>query len=296
MPSSFLTHLAAGSVLVADGATGTNLQAAGLPAGVSAESLVFDEPEKILALHRAFIAAGSDIILTCSFRGNRLCLHGSKLAGSVPALNRQAAVLARRAADEAGGHVFVAGSMGPTGQLMAPYGPLAHADAVSVYAEQAAALAEGGVEFLVLETFYALEEAQAAIEGVQQAAPLPLVCSFSYDRGVRTMMGVGPAQMAEAIAPLGVVALGANCGTTPENMEAVILELAGHSGGLPIWAKPNAGVPEGTPPRYKIGPDAMAAWARRYRTAGAQIVGGCCGNTPAHIRAIAEAVKLENSY
>ncbi len=291
MTQTFLDRLQSGTPLVADGATGTNLQAAGLPPGAQAEAWVFEEPERILAHHRTFVDAGADIILTNSFRSNRLSLHTSPYADRVGDLNRQAAALARQAAEGVGRDVFVGGSMGPTGQLLEPLGVLTPAEVVSVYAEQAAALTEGGVDLLVLETFYALDEAQAAIEGVQQASALPLLCSFSYDRGVRTMMGVGPAQMAATVAPLGVVALGANCGSTPEAMEQVVQELASQGTGLPLWAKPNAGQPEGTPPRYTLTPEAMATFALRYLKAGAQIIGGCCGTTPAHLEAIARAVK-----
>lgn len=277
--------------MVADGATGTNYQARGLPSGTSPEAWVVEQPEQVVELHRDFIAAGSDIILTCTFGASGPKLRDGVYRNRVGELNRRAAELARQAASEAQRTVYVAGSIGPTGLLPEPYGPLGHAEAMEVFAEQANALAEGGVDLLVIETFYALEEATAAVEGARQASDLPLICSFSYDRGTRTMMGVGPVQMAAALAPLGVVALGANCGTTLANMEKVVAELAAQKTGLPIWAKPNAGVPQGTPPRYAVSPEEMAHAALRYVDLGAQIVGGCCGSTPAHVHAIAQAVK-----
>lgn len=288
--ASFIEQLQASTVMVADGATGTNYQARGLPPGMSPEAWVFEQPERVLGLHRDFIAAGSDLILTCTFGASGPKLRGGPYAGRVAELNRRAAELACQAAEEAPRAVYVAGSLGPTGLLPEPYGPLGHAEAVDGFAEQAAALAEGGVDVLVLETFYALEEATAALEGVRQASDLPLICSFSYDRGTHTMMGVGPAQMAAALAPLGVAALGANCGTTLENMERIVAELAAQKTGLPLWAKPNAGVPQGTPPRYEVSPETMARAALHYIDLGARVVGGCCGSTPAHVRAIAQAV------
>ncbi len=291
MADDFFSRLQSGEVLVSDGATGTNLQTLGLPAGTAAEEWVIDQPDSILALHRAFVAAGSDIILTCSFSGNRVRLGKSRYADRAVDVNREAAHLARQAADEADAVVFVGGSMGPSGDLIEPYGTLTGDRVTEAFAEQAAALESGGVDFLILETFFAIEEARAAIDGVRSVSHLPLICSFSYDRGTRTMMGVGPAAMAAAFADDGLVALGANCGTTPENMEKIVTELAGSGVGPPIWAKPNAGLPEGDPPRYGVKPDEMAAHSIRFLEHGAQVVGGCCGTSPDHVAAIVRAVR-----
>ncbi len=289
MMGSFLERLRAGDILVADGATGTNYQKMGIEIGVPPEEWVFDQPENVLALHRAFVDAGADIILTCSFGGTRLRMRDSKYADRAPELNRRAAELARQAAATRAG-VLVAGSMGPTGALMEPFGELTRADAVNAYAEQAAALAEGGVDLLLLETFFALDEAQAAIEGVKRACALPLVVSFSYDQGTRTMMGLRPSQVVEAIAPLGIATIGANCGKSLDAMEQIVAEMAAQKTGLPLWIKPNAGLPKGIPPAYDTTPAEMADYATRYVKAGARIVGGCCGSTPAHVAAIARAV------
>lgn len=297
MSRSFLERLQAGEALVADGATGTNHQINGLGLGVPPEEWVFDEPEKVVNLHRAFVAAGADILLTNSFGGTRIRLRDSQYADRAPELNRRAAELARAAANQRNG-VFIAGSMGPTGMLCEPLGELTHTDAVANYAEQAAALTEGGVDLLLLETFFALEEALAAIEGVKRASHLPLVVSFSYDQGTRTMMGLRPSQVVEALAPLGLTAIGANCGKTLDAMEQIVVEMAAQKTGLPIWVKPNAGLPRmvGEVAEYDVGPEMMGEYAVRYLKAGAQIVGGCCGNTPAHIAAIAQAVKERASH
>ena len=279
--------------MVVDGATGTNHQQNGLPPGSPPDEWVFDEPGKVAALHHAFVNAGSDIILTDTFNGTRFRLKESTYADRVRELNIRAAEIAQEAA---GRRAFVAGSMGPTGKLLEPLGELTHAECADAYAEQAAALTEGGVDFLLLETFFALEEARAAIEGVKRASNLPLIVSFSYDQGTRTMMGTRPPQVIQAIAPLGVVAIGANCGKAPEHMLEIVQEYAAQNSGLPIWCKPNAGLPRliGDREVYDATPEIMGAFAAKYIAAGARIVGGCCGNTPAHVAAIAQAAK--NSY
>jgi 5-methyltetrahydrofolate--homocysteine methyltransferase len=297
MPHSFSDRLQAGEILVADGATGTNLQTVGLPPGTSPEEWVFDQPDRISALQRAFVEAGSDLILTCTFGGTSIRLKESRLAGRVNELNRRAADLAREAANA---HTLIGGSMGPLGSLLKPFGPIEYAEAVTAYAEQAHALSEGGVDVLVIETHFALEEAQAAVEGARQVSQLPLVVSFSYDRGVRTMMGAKPSQVADKFKVLGVTAIGANCGTTLENMDKIVQEYAAAlaaaaQSGLFIWAKPNAGLPsvEAATGRsaYSVTPEQMGEFATRYVALGARIVGGCCGSTPAHVQAIAQAVK-----
>lgn len=292
--TTFKSVLASGNTLISDGATGTNLQAVGLSVGQSAEVWVLEKPEAITSLHRQFVAAGSDIILSCSFGGSRLS-SDAWVGDNAKEINTKAASLARSVADEATRRVFVGGSMGPTGKMLVPLGTLDPIEVEAAYAEQSAALEAGGVDFLILETFYDIVEAKAAIAGVKLASSLPLVCSFSYDRGERTMMGVSPEKMVAEIAPLGVVAIGANCGTTPEAMETVTKQLVGQGSGLPIWIKPNAGLPSGSPPRYDISPSMMADHAARYLELGAQIVGGCCGNTPDHIAAIAGTVNARQT-
>jgi 5-methyltetrahydrofolate--homocysteine methyltransferase len=177
--------------------------------------------------------------------------------------------------------------------LMEPLGDLTAAAAAATYAEQAQGLVEGGVDLILLETFFALEEAVAAIEGIGRASHLPLVVSFSFDQGTRTMMGTSPTKMAETMAPLGVAALGANCGRSLDDMEKVVRELASLDLKSPLWIKPNAGLPrmDGDVARYDTTPASMAEYTRRFIEAGAQIVGGCCGTSPEHLKAIAEAAR-----
>jgi len=292
MAHTFLERLQAGETLVADGATGTNLQKAGLKAGMTPEAWVMEQPEKILALEKAFVEAGADIILTCTFGGTRLRLKDSPFAGRVAEVNWRAVETARQAS-QAHPDLLVAGSMGPVGGLLKPYGPLTLEEVTAAYLEQAQALTGAGVDLLVIETQFSLEEAKAALKAARQAGELPVVISFSFDRGTRTMMGVKPSQVVQTFQPLGVAAIGANCGTTLENMEAIVKEYSATAAGLVIWAKPNAGLPvlgDDGAATYNVTPEQMGEFANRYIQAGARIVGGCCGSTPVHVAAIAGVV------
>src|SRR3954454_8099699 len=289
MPS-FLDLLAERSVLVADGATGTNYQDMGIEPGVAPEEWVFDAPDSVRALHQRFFDAGSDLVLTCTFGATPPRLADGPLAGRTRELNMRAAELAR---DVAGTDRLVAGSLGPTGQLVEPDGPLTRNACVDAYAEQAAALAEGGVDVLVLETFFALEEGLWAVEGVKSASDLPLVLSFSFDQGTKTMMGLSPTELVGAASQLGLAALGANCGRSLEDTDHIVTELIEAAPGLPLWVKPNAGIPRvvGDAVVYDADPQMLGEHVRGYVDRGARIVGGCCGSTPDHVAAISRAVR-----
>ena len=290
--NKFLERLQSGETLVADGSTGASLQKMGLKPGIPPEDLVFDAPEMVLQLERGFVEAGSDIILTDTFGGTRLRMKESKYVERTPEVNTRAVELARQAASGRA-EVLVAGSIGPTGLLMKPYGPLSKEEATATFTEQAKALVEGGVDFLVIETMFAFDEADAAYQGARAVTDLPIVVSFSYDRGVRTMMGVKPADMFKHYQEMGAAMIGANCGTSLENMEKIQQEYAATGPGCPLWAKPNAGLPhlvDGVT-IFDVTPEQMAEYAVKYVRLGARVVGGCCGNMPEHIAAIAKAVK-----
>ena len=292
--NKFLERLNGGEILVADGATGSNLQKMGLKPGKPPEDLIIDNPDILLKLASSFADAGSDIILTCTFGGTRMRMKDSKYQDRTPEVNMRAVEIARKAASiRTGG--LVAGSMGPVGALIEPYGPLKADDVKATFAEQAKALAEGGVDLLIIETMFAFEEATAAFEGARSVTDLPIVVSFSYDRGTRTMMGVKPKDVIKKYSEMGAVLVGANCGTTLENMEAVVKEYAATVPNFPLWVKPNAGVPhmdlETEQGVYDMTPEDMGNYAKKYVELGAKVVGGCCGNTPEHIAAIAKAVK-----
>jgi 5-methyltetrahydrofolate--homocysteine methyltransferase len=275
-------------VVLADGATGTNYQELGLAPGVAPEEWVLDEPERVQELHRRFVDAGSELILTCTFGASSPRLADGPLAGRALDVNRRAAELARAAA----GSALVAGSLGPTGQLAEPFGALTRHTAVAAYAEQARGLVDGGVDLLVLETFFALDEALWALEGVRSATDVPLAVSFSFDQGTRTMMGLGAADVVETFAPLGVAALGANCGRSLADMDAVVDGFLACDPGVPLWVKPNAGVPRivGDAVVYEADPETLARRVAVYADRGARVVGGCCGSTPEHVAAIARAL------
>ena len=289
--NDFLKRLHAGEVLVSDGATGTNLQRVGLPVGAAAEAWVLDNPEAIQDLNRAFIQAGADILLTCTFGATRRRLAASSLEGQFEAVNRQAVAITCAVVD--GQDVLVAGSMGPLGHMLAPLGLVTVEEAEADYRDQAMLLCEGGVDLIVIETQYDLIEARAAIRGVRAIAQdIPLVCSFSYDRGAHTMMGVKPTEMAAEIGAMEVDVLGINCGRSLDNNLVALSQLRAATD-KPLWFKPNAGLPEvdaDGQPTYAVTPEQMGALVPDWITAGAQVVGGCCGTSPEHIAQIAERV------
>jgi len=292
--NKFLERLNSGEILVADGATGSNLQKMGLKPGKPPEDLVIDDPDILVKLARSFSDAGSDIILTCTFGGTRLRMKDSKYQDRAPEVNMRAVELVRKAAS-ARTDVLVAGSMGPVGALVAPYGPLNEADVRATFAEQAKALADGGADLLLIETMFAFEETNPAFEGARSATDLPIVVSFSYDRGTRSMMGVKPKDVLKKYMEMGATMVGANCGTTLENMELVVKEYAETVPNFPLWVKPNAGIPrmdiETEQGVYDMTPEDMANFSKKYVALGARVVGGCCGNTPEHVAAIVKAVK-----
>jgi len=281
--------------LLADGATGSNLFAAGLVSGDAPELWNVAHPDRIASLHRRFVDAGADIILTNSFGGNRFRLALHKAEARVAELNEAAARIARRVADDSGREVVVAGSMGPTGEIMAPVGTLGFEAARDAFAEQAAALARGGADVLWIETMSARDEAEAAIAGAETTG-LPVVCTLSFDTNGRTMMGMAPADLAalqRELAP-GPMACGANCGVGASEVVAAILNLA--AAALPdavLVAKANCGIPQYVDGaiRYDGTPELMASYACLALDAGARIIGGCCGTTPEHIRAMRQALE-----
>jgi len=286
--------LAAKRVLLADGAMGTSLFARGLESGGSPELWNLEQPDHVRAVHLGFVDAGSDLLLTNSFGANRkrLALHGAE--GRVAELNQAAARLARDAADAAGRPVLVAGDIGPTGEIFAPVGTFAAAEGEAVFAEQATALAEGGVDLLWIETISSAEELAAAVAGAASAG-LPIVATMTFDTRGRTMMGLTCEAAMRLRADLAVrpAAFGANCGTGPAQLvESVLGLMAAALPGDVIVAKGNCGLPHyhDGEIRYDGTPEIMADYACLARDAGARIIGGCCGTTPQHIEAMALAL------
>lgn len=279
--------------ILADGAMGTQLMEAGLLFGDPPElwNVLPDKRDKVRAVHRGYLDAGSDIILTNTFGGSPFRLKMHNLQARVFELNRAGAELARA---EAGERV-VAGDIGPSGEIFEPMGTLTYAAAVEGFAQQAEALAAGGVDVFWIETMSDLKEVQAAVEGARLAAPeLPIVATMTFDTRGFTMMGVGPADAINALSPLGLAAIGGNCGNGPDELEAVIyaMRLARRDERIALVAKSNAGMPVMVDGKvtYNASPAIMAAAARRMRAFGATIIGGCCGSSPAHIAAMREAL------
>ncbi len=285
--TAILTRISNKEILVADGATGTNLIARGLPSGLTPEVWVMDKPDQVIQLHREFIKAGANIILTSTFNATPLRLKGTTLEGQVEAVNRKAVELAQTAAGAQ--PVYIAGSLGPVGQLIKPFGPLEVSEVTAAYLAQARALSDAGVDLLLIETQFDLAEVKAAIQGVRQVSSLPLVASLSYDRGTRSMMGVSPSQAARELEGLSVDVLGINCGHSLEENLQNLHELR-KATDKPIWFKPNAGLPhlDATGKTiYNVTPQEMGALAPAWIAAGAQVVGGCCGTSPEHLAEIA---------
>jgi methionine synthase I (cobalamin-dependent) len=286
---SFTEALATRPWLLADGATGTNYFQMGLVSGDAPEMWNFEHPERVRSLHRRFIEAGADIVLTNSFGGNRHRLKLHNAQNQVREINVAAAKNARVEADAASRPVYVGGSIGPTGEIMEPVGALGHAEAVESFAEQALALKEGGVDVLWIETMSSEEELRAAVEGAARAG-LPIVTTMSFDTNGRTMMGITPKSFGAITAalPTQPVAIGANCGVGASELVATVLGISEARPDAAVVAKGNCGIPQYVDGHihYTGTPELMADYARIALDAGAKIIGGCCGTSPEHLAAM----------
>jgi 5-methyltetrahydrofolate--homocysteine methyltransferase len=293
MRTTLQEMLARKPVLLADGATGTNLFDMGLQSGDAPEFWNETHPERIRALHQSFVDAGADIILTNSFGANRRRLMLHNLQERTSELNRIAAELARAVADAAPRPVVVAGSVGPTGDLLAPLGPLTEDEARKVFAEQIGGLKEGGADVIWIETMSALEEIRAAANAAADAK-VPFIMTASFDTAGRTMMGVQPAALAEFAGTLGTVplAFGANCGVGASDLLFSVLQMTEARPDAIVVAKANCGIPEFHDGHihYSGTPALMADYARLAADAGARIVGGCCGTSAEHLAAMRKAL------
>jgi 5-methyltetrahydrofolate--homocysteine methyltransferase len=252
------------------------------------------KPDIVRRVHRGYLDAGSQIIMTNTFGGNRmrLSLHG--LQDRVAELNQTAAILLRSEVDASGGTALVAGDIGPTGAILAPTGTMEYDEAVDIFAEQAAALVAGGVDLIWIETMSDLNEIKAAIEGVRRVSPgIALITTMTFDTRGHTMMGVSPQQALAHLTAWGADAVGGNCGNGPDELIGVVQRMQAAGSTVPLVAKSNAGMPELVDMRavYRADPETMAGAALTMRDSGARIVGGCCGTTPAHLELIAATVR-----
>ena len=280
--------------VLSDGAIGTMLQAAGLMPGASPEIWNVEHADRMRVIHTAYADAGAQLLTTNTFGGTapRLALHG--LEDRVHELNEAGARLAREVAGAFG--ILALGSMGPTGELLEPLGTMTHDEAVGLFADQAAGLAAGGAHILLAETLSDLGEVRAAVEGARRAAPdVPVAVTMTFDMNGHTMMGVSPSRALSEIAAMDVELIGGNCGSGPEEIETVMTVMsAERPDGVLLLAQSNAGLPQlvGDEFRYGGTPDVMARYAVRMQELGVDVIGSCCGSTPAHTAAMREALGL----
>ena len=285
--------LAENPYILTEGAMGTMLFAAGLTQGYSPELWNMEQPEKVAAIHQAYLDAGAQIALTNTFGGNRFRMSLHNIQDRVAELNRAAVELLQKVVRTANRPVLIAGNIGPTGQVLLPYGEMSFEEARTAFAEQAAALINAGVDLIWIETMADLEEVRAAVEGVRQVSQdLPVMTTMTFDTHGRTMMGVTPEKAVTTLVSFGATAVGGNCGNGPAEILGVIEKMHATAPEVVLVAKSNAGVPTlvAGRPVYGASPADMAEYAVKVYNAGARIIGACCGSTPDHIKAIAQAL------
>jgi 5-methyltetrahydrofolate--homocysteine methyltransferase len=292
--AALLELLDSGAVVLGDGAMGTLLQTRGIEPGGAAELWNVEHADTIATVHEEYAQAGARLVTTNTFGGTsaRLAMHG--LEDRVAELNLAGARIGRAVADRRDG--WVLGDVGPSGELIAPLGVLEPDDAKAMFAEQIAALAEGGVDLILIETMSDLAEATAAVAAATETVPeLPVAATLTFDTHGHTMMGVSPGQAAAALAGLGARIVGGNCGNGPQEIGPVMAEMADHRPpGVHLIAQSNAGLPKmhGAEFRYDGTPEVMAEYAVRMRELGVGVIGACCGSTPAHVAAMRAALDL----
>jgi len=280
-----LRNLIRKKIVILDGATGTELQAQDMPQGVSPEIFCIENPRSIEAVHRGYLDAGSDVIYTCTFGANtfKLAQYGAK---DVREVNRRLAAIARQAAGRKG---FVAGDIGPTGRFVEPFGDLGFEDAVKCFKEQAKGLIEGGVDLFVIETMIDIQEARAALIAVKEISDLFTIVTMIFEPSGRTLNGTDPVSSLVTLQALGADAVGCNCSTGPKEMIPLIRTMKPHAK-VPLVAKPNAGLPRQKDgiTYFDMDAEEFSGFARDFVDAGANMLGGCCGTTPEHIRVLKE--------
>ncbi len=289
--------LAGGGTVLADGATGTQMFKLGLGDGAPPETWNDTLPGNVTLVHQQYIDAGAQIILTNTFGGTTFRLKLHDLQDRSAELNEKGAAIAKKAADAADHPVFVAGSIGPTGEILKPMGDMSYEEAVESFAIQAKGLHDGGADLFWIETMSDLDEVKAAVEGIRQVSDRPICATMSFDTNGRTMMGVTPQNAARTMHEWDIFAFGANCGNGFEEIEMVVQLMHQAVPEANIIVKSNAGMPQwiDNELKYDGTPQAMADYAQRVRALGASIIGGCCGSAPEHILEMRKALDADSS-
>ena len=290
--NNFLKILQDKSHILADGATGTNLFGMGLETGDPPEPWNIDYKDRIRSLHQGFVDAGSDLFLTNSFGGTSFRLRLHNLESKVFELNKAAAVIAREVADHSNRLIIVAGSMGPTGEMIEPHGLMTPKEAMEAFKAQAEGLAEGGVDVLWLETMYSMEELEAAMDAVKDIG-LPVCATMSFDTAGKTMMGVTPANLAKKSKDLNLNGFGANCGIGAPDLLATINDISKNvDPDTVVISKANCGIPEFVDGNimYSGTEELMSEYVQIAMNSGARIIGGCCGTSFDHVRAMRKSM------
>ena len=291
-----LSRLNSGEVLVCDGAMGTMLQSLGYTPGEPPEKWGVEHERSLRRIHSGYIEAGADIILTNTFGGSRVKLEKYGLGSEVEPLNMKLARIAVDEARKADRKVYVAGDVGPTGEFMEPLGLLTESDMIEIFSQQISALAQGGVDLIFIETMMDPNEAAAAVKAAKEVCDLPIFASMSYNvdkKGFRTMMGTSPEQAVKILLDTGADVVGANCGDVLASMMPDLIRQMKEAGAELVVVEPNAGAPKIIEGKtvFPQTPQEMAESVPEIIEAGANVIGGCCGTTPDHIRLIAEIVK-----
>lgn len=283
-------ELAERKIILLDGATGSNLRKAGMPAGVCTEQWALEHPEIITKLQRAYVEAGSDIIYAPTFSANRLSLAMHGLQDQVTEMNTKLVALAKQAAD---GRAYVAGDMSTTGKLLEPRGELTYHELYDAYREQIQVLVDCGVDLIGGETLLDVEEAVVLLDAAQSVCDLPVMCSLTVEADGSALFGGSAVEAVETLQELGASAVGLNCSVGPDQLEAVVASMKAVAK-IPVIAKPNAGLPvmdEQGQAHYNMGPEAFVKAMQVLIERGAGVVGGCCGTTPEYIRLLAQAIR-----